>query len=50
MEEILGEARAAGCAVRLHVESYNPAQRLYLRLGFVRLDTNGVYDRMEWRP
>ncbi len=34
----------------IHVEHDNPARRLYDRLGFQHVDTNGVYHLMEWRP
>lgn len=50
MRELLDEAAGVGKPVRLHVESFNPAHRLYTRLGFVKLGTNGVYELMEWRP
>ena len=36
---------AAGKPVTIHVESFNPALRLYQRLGFEHVDTNGVYLR-----
>lgn len=48
MEEILDEGRATGKRVTIHVEHYNPARRLYDRLGFRHVDTNGVYHLMEW--
>jgi len=41
-------AQAAG-SVSIHVERFNPALRLYQRLGFVREDDTGVYYRMRWR-
>ncbi len=50
MRELLDEAREAGMPVRIHVERFNPAMRLYQRLGFERLEEQGVYDLMEWRP
>ncbi len=50
MRELLVEAREAGMPVRIHVERFNPAMRLYRRLGFERLEEQGVYDLMEWRP
>lgn len=37
-----------GVPVRVHVEAFNPARRLYDRLGFVQIDTTGVYHRLEW--
>lgn len=43
-------AAAAGKALTIHVERNNPAMRLYLRLGFAKIDEHGVYDLMEWRP
>jgi ribosomal protein S18 acetylase RimI-like enzyme len=50
MQKILAEAEAAGLPVRIHVEHYNPARRLYQRLGFKEIETNGVYYLMEWTP
>lgn len=50
LREILAEAEAAGVAVRIHVEQFNPAMRLYERLGFQRIGDTGVYFLMEWRP
>ncbi len=48
MEEILEEGRSAGKRVTIHVEQDNPARRLYDRLGFQHVDTNGVYHLLEW--
>lgn len=50
LHQILAEARAAGLAVRIHVEQFNPALRLYERLGFIKIGDTGVYFLMEWRP
>jgi len=50
MRGLLARAEAAGKAVRLHVEHFNPARRLYRRLGFRQLEDHGVYSFMEWRP
>lgn len=49
MRDLLDEAAAAGKAVSIHVEKYNPAMRLYRRLGFVTTEDKGVYDLMHWR-
>ncbi len=49
LEEILAEGRENGQCVRIYVENFNPARRLYDRLGFKHIDTNGVYHYMEWR-
>jgi len=50
LRRLFAEATAANIPVRIHVEVFNPAMRLYKRLGFVRLSGSGVYDLMEWRP
>jgi ribosomal protein S18 acetylase RimI-like enzyme len=42
-------AQAAG-SVSLHVERFNPALRLYHRLGFVAEEDTGVYYRLRWKP
>lgn len=36
--------------VTIHVEIFNPAARLYQRLGFVEVSRTEVYALMEWRP
>lgn len=50
LDGLLAEARATARAVSLHVERENPAQFLYLRLGFRVVRDDGVYLQMEWRP
>ena len=40
--------RAAGKAVTIHVEKFNPAMSLYRRLGFVAAGEDGAYDLMRW--
>jgi ribosomal protein S18 acetylase RimI-like enzyme len=47
MSDVITEAAAAGIAVTLHVESWNPARRLYERLGFRTVETGQIYDKME---
>jgi ribosomal protein S18 acetylase RimI-like enzyme len=49
LHDILEEAELARKKVSIHVESYNPARRLYERLGFVPAGEHGVYVLME-RP
>ncbi|GAB4186722.1 MAG: GNAT family N-acetyltransferase [Wenzhouxiangellaceae bacterium] len=46
--DLLDEARARQLPVRIHVEQFNPAMRLYLRLGFKKIEDQGVYHLMEW--
>jgi GNAT superfamily N-acetyltransferase len=48
MRELLDKAADEGIPVRIHVEKFNPALRLYERLGFRTLEDKGVYLFMEW--
>jgi len=50
LHQVLDRGSAAGKPVTIHVEAYNPALRLYQRLGFEKVDTNGVYLLMRWTP
>jgi GNAT superfamily N-acetyltransferase len=44
------EARSVGKVLSIHVEKFNPALRLYERLGFRAKENKGVYVLMEWQP
>jgi len=48
--DVLARGRSANKPVTIHVEALNPALRLYQRLGFQKVDTNGVYYLMKWIP
>jgi len=48
--ELLAEGDARGLPVTIHVEYSNPALRLYRRLGFRHVDSNGIYYLMRWEP
>lgn len=50
MKDILAEAAEAGKSVTIHVEANNPAMRLYHRLGFEKVEDQGVYHLMKWEP
>jgi GNAT superfamily N-acetyltransferase len=50
LETLLGEARQTGLPLRIHVEKFNPALRLYEQLGFRQIEDKGVYFFMEWTP
>jgi len=50
LKDLLAEGQSSGLPVRIHVESFNPAMRLYQRLGFQSVEDQGVYQLMEWRP
>ena len=48
LRELQDEARAAGKKLSIHVEQFNPARRLYDRLGFQQVEEKGVYFLMQW--
>ena len=50
LTELLSEAAHDRKPVRIHVEKFNPALRLYERLGFSIVDDRGVYWFMERAP
>jgi ribosomal protein S18 acetylase RimI-like enzyme len=47
---LMDEAALAGKPVRLHVTPFNPALRLYQRLGFAMIESGDLYCFMEWAP
>jgi predicted GNAT family acetyltransferase len=50
LTRVQAEAAATGKPVRMHVERFNPARRLYDRLGFHQIADEGVYLLLEWKP
>lgn len=50
LEGLQAAGRACGKGVSTFVEKFNPALRLYRRLGFAEIADHGVYLEMEWRP
>ena len=50
LRDIQADAASRGKAVSIHVEKFNPARRLYGRLGFEQIEDKGVYVLMMWRP
>lgn len=44
------EAAATGKCLGIHVEKFNPALRLYDRLGFRVAEDKDIHFRMEWNP
>ena len=50
IEDLLRMVDERGLGVDLHVEEYNPAMRLYARLGFHANGDSGVYKRMRRDP
>jgi len=50
LENLLREAAQLDKPVTLHVERFNPALRLYQRLGFQVVEDLGINLYMQWRP
>jgi ribosomal protein S18 acetylase RimI-like enzyme len=48
LQEILDEAASQKRTASIYVEHFNPARRLYDRLGFREIGENGVYHLMRW--
>lgn len=47
LRDVIEWAANAGKGVSIHVEKFNPARRLYQRLGFVVTEDKGIYELME---
>jgi len=47
--DLCGQARAERRLVSIHVEKFNPALRLYERLGFRIVEDKGVYLLLHWQ-
>ncbi|MBA2691312.1 MAG: GNAT family N-acetyltransferase [Rubrobacter sp.] len=50
LEDLISESESLGKPLTIHVERFNPAMRLYERLGFRKKEDKGVYLLMERRP
>lgn len=50
MDRMMTEAAAAGRGIRLHVDPFKPARRLYLSKGFRETGVDGPDTAMEWAP
>jgi len=50
MRRLMDEASEKCLPLRIHVEQFNPALRLYERLGFHKVHDEGVYFLMEYAP
>jgi len=48
LRELQEEAAAGGMRLSIHVEKFNPALRLYERLGFQPAEDRGVYLLLSW--
>lgn len=49
LRELQAEASASSRTLTIHVEKFNPALRLYQRMGFYPIEDKGVYLLMEWK-
>ncbi len=50
LNRLMDEATSSGRLLSIHVERFNPALRLYERLGFSLAEDKGVYLLLEYRP
>lgn len=50
LQKLQKEAEASGKFLSIHVEKFNPAMRLYERLGFKPVEDKGVYLLLQWQP
>jgi ribosomal protein S18 acetylase RimI-like enzyme len=50
LKELQHEAAATGKSVRGYVEVFNPALRLFEKLGFSKIEETGYHRLLEWRP
>ena len=48
LRDLMDEAAACGKTVMIYVEKFNPAMRLYQRLGFKTEEDKGAFDLMRW--
>lgn len=49
IKELMRKAEQAGQPLTIYVESFNPALRLFERLGFLRIEDDGINYLMEWK-
>jgi ribosomal protein S18 acetylase RimI-like enzyme len=50
LAEVVSDAGIAAKPVHIYVERFNPARRLYHRLGFHQIADQGIYLLLEWAP
>jgi ribosomal protein S18 acetylase RimI-like enzyme len=50
LRQLQSEAQQSSKILSIHVETFNPARRLYERLGFQVAEDKGVYVLMSWTP
>ena len=50
IEEIMSEGQRSGRAVSIYVDNFSPALHLFDRLGFNRIEENGIHVLFKWNP
>jgi len=50
LKDLISESEESGKPLSIHVERFNPALRLYGRLGFQQEEDKGVYQLMRRQP
>lgn len=50
IKDLLARAQEAGKPVRIYVETYNRSLGLFERLGFTKIEEDGLNALLEWRP
>jgi ribosomal protein S18 acetylase RimI-like enzyme len=50
LRQLFDECATSTRTLSIHVEQFNPALRMYRRLGFVPIEERTPYLLMEWRP
>lgn len=50
IKDLMQDSQKCGKPIRIYVEQYNPALRLYQRLNFKKVGENGAYFLMKWFP
>jgi ribosomal protein S18 acetylase RimI-like enzyme len=50
LRDLQADCARRGVSISIHVEIYNPARRLYDRLGFATIEDKGVYHLLRWEP
>ena len=50
LRELQKQAQIDSKMLSIHVETYNPARRLYERLGFIVEEDHDMYHFMTWKP
>jgi GNAT superfamily N-acetyltransferase len=49
LKDLMSEAARAGLPLTIYVESFNRSHKLFERLGFTKIEDDGVLHLMEWR-